>query len=247
MAKAIESIKRKNRLSVLGFPVDISKDFLVDAIQLHKRGGGQVVTLNSEMIMAAKSDQELAHSISSSELIIPDGAGIVWALSLQGLSVPRSPGIELARSLLMFAEANSWKVVLVGASPEVMNRLVEKFKIEMPCLQLKMTIHGYQTSEKWNEFEKEISALKPDLVLVALGMPKQETWSMRVRQGLPGLWIGVGGSFDIWAGFKKRAPKTFTSLHLEWLYRLIKEPARWQRMRSLPAFAWEVLRPTRNN
>ena len=247
MAKAIEKAKNKTRVEVLGFPIDICDDIQFSAIQLHSQGGGQVVTINAEMIMAAKADKKLAAAISASELVIPDGVGIVWALRLQGMGVPRSPGIELAKSLLVFAEENSWKVALVGASPEVMLRLREKLKKELPSLRLEMTIHGYQTKNAWRALESDLKQLRPDLVLVALGIPKQETWSMRLRESMPGLWIGVGGSFDIWAGVKKRAPKWLTSLHLEWMYRLVKEPSRWRRMLSLPAFAWEVLRPNRKN
>ena len=81
----------------------------------------------------------------------------------------------------------------------------------------------------------------PDLVLVALGVPRQETWSERMSVGQQGLWMGVGGSFDVWAGIKRRAPAWMCRLQIEWLYRLIQEPSRWRRMLSLPAFAWAVL------
>ena len=80
------------------------------------------------------------------------------------------------------------------------------------------------------------------LVLVALGVPRQETWSERVSSEQQGLWMGVGGSFDVWAGVKKRAPAWMCRYRIEWLYRLIQEPSRWRRMLSLPAFAWAVLR-----
>jgi N-acetylglucosaminyldiphosphoundecaprenol N-acetyl-beta-D-mannosaminyltransferase len=80
------------------------------------------------------------------------------------------------------------------------------------------------------------------LVLVALGVPRQETWIASLQRPLAGLWMGVGGSFDVWAGEKRRAPSWMCSLRIEWLYRLIKEPTRWRRMLALPAFAREVLR-----
>ena len=73
-------------------------------------------------------------------------------------------------------------------------------------------------------------------------MPRQETWINQLQGRSGGLWMGVGGSFDVWAGAKKRAPSWMSALQIEWLYRLIKEPGRWRRMLSLPAFAWEVLR-----
>ena len=81
-----------------------------------------------------------------------------------------------------------------------------------------------------------------DLVLVALGVPRQETWIQRLHHGQPGLWMGVGGSFDVWSGTKQRAPSWMGRFQIEWLYRLIQEPSRWRRMLALPAFAWAVLR-----
>ena len=86
---------------------------------------------------------------------------------------------------------------------------------------------------------------KPDLVLIALGVPRQETWSQRVCQGASGVWMGVGGSFDVWAGVKRRAPAWMCRWQIEWLYRLLQEPSRWRRMLSLPAFVWDVLRKGR--
>ena len=82
-------------------------------------------------------------------------------------------------------------------------------------------------------------------MLVALGVPRQETWIQELPEPRSGLWMGVGGSFDVWAGIKKRAPGWMGALQIEWLYRLIKEPSRWRRMLSLPAFAWAVLRERR--
>jgi N-acetylglucosaminyldiphosphoundecaprenol N-acetyl-beta-D-mannosaminyltransferase len=79
-------------------------------------------------------------------------------------------------------------------------------------------------------------------VLVALGVPRQETWIADLPGRDAGLWMGVGGSFDVWAGVKKRAPRWMGALQIEWLYRLWQEPSRWRRMLALPAFAWAVLR-----
>ena len=233
------------RYSILGIPADACPDALAAALELHRCGGGQIVTLNAEMTMVAREQVELGDVIRQAELVIPDGAGVVWALSRQGVRVPRSPGIELAADLLVHAERVGWRVVLVGASPEVMERLQERLRQRHPSLQLVLAVHGYQDSGAWPGIEQSIRALKPDLVLVALGVPRQETWSLRLRQGQPGLWMGVGGSFDVWSGTKKRAPAWMGRLQIEWLYRLIQEPTRWRRMLALPAFAWAVLNERR--
>ena len=228
--------------TVLGIPVSVCDDVLASAIALHGKGGGQIVTLNAEMTMAALADPALGAAIEAASLVIPDGSGVVWALGRQGLRVRRSPGIELARQLLEYGACHGWRVALVGASPDVMELLRQRLLAEIPGLDLAFTIHGYQAPELWPGIEAELQAAQPDLVLVALGVPRQETWVQRLHAGQSGLWMGVGGSFDVWSGTKERAPAWMGRLHIEWLYRLIQEPSRWRRMLALPAFALAELR-----
>jgi N-acetylglucosaminyldiphosphoundecaprenol N-acetyl-beta-D-mannosaminyltransferase len=226
---------------VLGVPVHVCPDVFEAAVALQARGGGQIVTLNAEMTMAAREDQALGAVIETAELVIPDGAGVVWALRRQGYRVRRSPGIELAHRLLAHAAQVNWRVALVGASPEVMASLVKRLRQDFPRLNLVLAMDGYQNAEAWSGLDRDVLAARPDLVLAALGVPRQETWIQRLHQGQPGLWMGVGGSFDVWAGTKQRAPAWMGALQIEWLFRLYKEPYRWRRMLALPAFAWAVL------
>ena len=227
---------------VLGVQVAVSPNVFAAALELKQHGGGQIVTLNAEMTMAAKADAALGSAIAHADLVIPDGAGVVWALGRQGYRVRRSPGIELARQLLVYAAAHRWRVALVGASPEVMDLLVARLRAEIPDLDVAFAIHGYQDPEQWPGIEQQLLAAQPDLVLAALGVPRQEIWIQHLHPGQPGLWMGVGGSFDVWSGCKQRAPEWMGRLQIEWLYRLIQEPSRWRRMLALPAFAWAVLR-----
>jgi len=230
-----------DRQQVLGMPVDVCPDVLMAAVELHRSGGGQLVTLNAEMTMTALAQPELGQAIQAAELVIPDGAGVVWALRRQRIRVRRSPGIELAHALLAHAAHHSWRVALVGASPAVMEQLTEQLPQQHPGLQLVMAVHGFHAPEAWPELEQQLLALKPDLVLAALGVPRQETWIQRLHQHQSGLWMGVGGSFDVWSGQKKRAPQWMGALQIEWLYRLLQEPSRWRRMLALPQFAWAVI------
>jgi N-acetylglucosaminyldiphosphoundecaprenol N-acetyl-beta-D-mannosaminyltransferase len=157
-------------------------------------------------------------------------------------AAPATAGpVELARRLLEHGARQGWRVALVGASPSTMERLQQRLAAEIPGLQLAMACHGYQGAESWPGIEQQLLNLRPDLVLVALGVPRQETWihGLRPRSGL---WMGVGGSFDVWAGMKKRAPGWMGALQIEWLYRLVQEPQRWRRMLALPEFAWAILR-----
>ena len=231
----------RRRVKILGVPVDACRDVSAAAVGLHARGGGRIVTLNAEMTMTARANQSLGAAIATADLVIPDGAGVVWALSRQGVRVVRSPGIELAWTLLGYAAAHGWRVALLGASPEVMEILRDKLPTTFPGLNLVLAVDGYQPEAAWSAIEAELSQQSPDLVLVALGVPRQETWSHQKQPGASGLWMGVGGSFDVWAGQKQRAPGWMCRLQLEWLYRLIQEPSRWRRMLVLPAFVWAVL------
>ena len=228
------------RSRVLEIPVDLC-DVRQRALQL-AQSGGQIITLNAEMTMAALENPALRGAIEQAELVIPDGAGVVWALGRQGHRVRRTPGIELARWLLDQAAAKAWRVALVGASPRVLERLRQRLLTELPTLRLVFAADGYGSSDAWPELQRQLLAAEPQLVLVALGVPRQETWIASLQRPLAGLWMGVGGSFDVWAGEKRRAPSWMCSLRIEWLYRLIKEPTRWRRMLALPAFAREVLR-----
>jgi N-acetylglucosaminyldiphosphoundecaprenol N-acetyl-beta-D-mannosaminyltransferase len=232
----------RRRCRVLDIPVDACRDVRAAALGLHARGGGRIVTLNAEMTMTARANPELRGAIASAELVIPDGAGVVWALSRQGVKVVRSPGIELAWTLLSYAAAHQWRVALIGASPEVMSALQQNLPDQLPGLNLVMAVHGYQPEETWPGLESQLLGLQPDLILIALGVPRQETWSQAIGSGVAGLWMGVGGSFDVWAGVKTRAPSWMGRFQIEWLYRLIQEPSRWRRMLSLPQFVWEVIR-----
>ena len=232
----------RRRCQVLGVPVDACRDVPAAAIGLHSSGGGRVVTLNAEMTMAARSHPELGRAIASAELVIPDGAGVVWALSRQNVRVLKTAGIELAWTLLGYAAAHGWRVALVGASPAVMGNLRRTLPEAFPGLKLVMAVDGYQPEQAWPEIEAALADQEPDLVLIALGVPRQEIWSHQQQIGKGGLWMGVGGSFDVWAGLKKRAPRWMCSLQIEWLYRLVQEPSRWRRMLVLPEFVWAVLR-----
>ena len=119
---------------------------------------------------------------------------MVWALSRQGVKVVRSPGIELALTLLSYAAAHRWRVALIGASPDVMSTLQQTLPDQLPGLNLVMTVHGYQPPEAWAGLESQLLGLQPDLVLIALGVPRQEIWSQTIGSGAAGLWMGVGGS-----------------------------------------------------
>lgn len=167
--------------------------------------GTHVVTLNTEMLMMGEKNPSLQTAIDEAELVIPDGAGIIIYLKLFGESHDRCPGIELAESLLHEIERNqsSKKVFFYGGKPGITTRAAQKF----PRVDIS-PYHGYLQLEEQAELLQNLEKQQPDVIYVGLGVPRQELWIREHRHLCPhAIWIGVGGSFDVWAGAKPRAPR----------------------------------------
>jgi N-acetylglucosaminyldiphosphoundecaprenol N-acetyl-beta-D-mannosaminyltransferase len=235
-----------SRQKVLGYPVDLVDEARALAIieaAWRAEKAMQVVTLNAEMVIAAQQDQRLDRIVRHAHLIIPDGAGVVWALRLSGHQAERLPGIDLASAILLSAASKGVRVALVGGRKEILDTLLDVLPARYPGLTTVAAHHGYFTGQEEPSLVEEIARTDPQLLLLALGVPKQEYFMDQWRSRFPkAVLMGLGGSFDVWAGSAKRAPQTFQKLHLEWLYRLIKEPWRFKRMSStLPKFGMQVL------
>jgi N-acetylglucosaminyldiphosphoundecaprenol N-acetyl-beta-D-mannosaminyltransferase len=232
------------QFSVLGLPVHILDDcagWLME--RLHQGLGSHVVTLNAEMAMQAEKNPALASAIKSAELVIPDGAGVVLYLRLRGKPVGRLPGIELAELLLQQAGKlpDLEPIFFFGGSPGVAAEAAANWQQKVNGLSI-VSQHGYLSKEQEQDLQETLKTMQPPIVFVGLGVPRQEFWIAQNRHLCPrSIWVGVGGSFDIWAGTKERAPAVFRDNHLEWLYRLYQEPWRWRRMLALPHFALKAL------
>lgn len=245
MQESVRAIAPR-QFSVLKMPVHLLDDYanwLAD--RLRQRAGCHVVTLNAEMTMQAEQNSALADVIRQAELVIPDGAGVVLYLRLYGKRVNRCPGIELAEQLLRHAStgADPNPVFFYGGAPDVAAQAATIWQQRLPGLKVAGTAHGYlKSEEELATLHQTLRTLQPRLVYVGLGVPRQELWIAQHRHLCPqAIWIGVGGSFDIWAGTKTRAPGWLRNNHLEWVYRLYQEPWRWRRMLALPKFAWRGL------
>jgi N-acetylglucosaminyldiphosphoundecaprenol N-acetyl-beta-D-mannosaminyltransferase len=229
-----------NRVKIQGLGIDnCSLDEAVDFAYTH---GGQVVTINPEMIYYAKKNPYFSDIISSAELVIPDGIGVEIGLKILGHKVKRIPGIELGKELIIKFSNNNKTVALIGAKPEVLKTAVKNLLSEIDNLNIVYAQHGYYEDE--DEVIASLSNVNPDLILVALGSPKQELFINKLKTKLPkSAMIGLGGSFDVWSGTVKRAPKIYQVLGLEWLYRTIKEPKRFKRIfPTLPLFILKVFK-----
>lgn len=229
-------------VTILGSPVHLHSDYgHWLRSQLNQKQGLHVVTLNAEMTMQAQRNPQLAQAIHNAELVIPDGAGVVLYLKLIGQSRKRQPGIELAQNLISQLSPQE-TVFCYGGKPEVIQQAARHLRQQYPQLNLSGVYHGYLSDNEHQQLLQELDQKQPAVILVGLGVPRQELWIQRHRHHCPqAIWIGVGGSFDIWAGVKPRAPKWMGDNHLEWAYRLYQEPWRWRRMLALPHFALKAL------
>ena len=230
----------RDLVKILGFNVDT---FTFDeAIEYAFNHHGQIVTINPEMISAAHSNPGFANIIDNADLIVPDGIGVELGLKILGHNVRRIAGIELGKELIIKFSKAGKKVAMVGAKPAVVDKAIENLKKEIPELNVVYSHDGYFKNDE--EILNDIAKAEPGLVLVALGSPKQEFFIHSLKDKLPNAtMIGLGGSFDVWAGVVERAPEIYQKLGLEWLYRTVKEPQRFKRIfPTLPLFVLKVFK-----
>ena len=189
-----------------------------------------IVTANPEIFCYGEKFKEVDKLLlDQNTTIIADGIGIKKSANILGYKVTeRITGIDLAIKLLDICNNNKYKLCLLGAEEEVLNKLIQVIKKDYPNIKLGTCMHGDIKNKDifFNKIKKE----NPDVCLVALGMPLQEELIYKhLNDFNKGIFVGVGGSFDVMSGVKKRAPKIFQKLNLEWLYRIIVEPKRIKR------------------
>ncbi len=200
-----------------------------------------IIAVNPEKVMKGEKNPDLRVLINSATYQIPDGVGILLASKLKGGQIrSRVTGVDMMERLLQFAQEEGHGVFLYGAKEEVVSKAADNIGNKYPGI----TISGYQNGYiKNNEaLIQQINASGAKLLFVAMGSPRQELW---IRENMPKLntlvYQGVGGSFDVFAGHVKRAPKLYRKFGIEWLYRLMKEPKRLKRQMALPQFLVKVL------
>ncbi|MCL5772807.1 MAG: WecB/TagA/CpsF family glycosyltransferase [Firmicutes bacterium] len=227
------------RVEILGLQVDrVNMEEVLQKTEEFIKDGGfhQVVTLGTEMAVTASYDKEFKEVINSAHLVVPDSVGILWAAKKKGKVLSeRVAGIDIIYRLSELAIKKGWSFYLLGAKPGIAEAAAENLCKFREGLKIAGTHHGYFTDDAG--VIEDIKRCKPDILLAAMGFPRQEKWIRNNREilGVP-VCIGVGGSFDVLSGKLKRAPDIFIKLGLEWFYRFFKEPSRFQRLMALPKF-----------
>ena len=235
----------RNIVNILGYGVDTfsfnqAKEYILNT-------KGQVITINPEMIECAEKNSEFAKIIKSAQLVVPDGIGIKLGFKILGHNVERIAGIDFGMALIKCFCSNNKKIAFIGSTANVVENAIHNIKNELPNLNVVYYHDGF-FDDKSVIYEQVIKS-QPDLVLVALGSPKQEFFIFELKDKLPdSVLIGLGGSFDVWAGAVKRAPKIFQNLGIEWLFRLISEPKRIKRIfPAIPLFIFKVIKERLKN
>lgn len=197
-----------------------------------------ICTANAEMIMNAQTDKELAYILNRSDLVVADGAGVLWAGEQLGTPFPeRVTGADFAAELLKKAAALSWPVYFLGGAPGVAAKAAKRFMETETSFTLAGCHDGYFDEEEEKKILEDIRKSGARLLLVGLGVPKQEKWLWNHKEELgPVLSMGIGGCFDVMSGNLPRAPLWMQNHRLEWAYRLYLQPSRIGRMMAIPKF-----------
>ncbi|NTX29618.1 WecB/TagA/CpsF family glycosyltransferase [Burkholderia pyrrocinia] len=226
-----------NRVEFFSCPIHLmSMNDTVDWIgaRVEKRQFTQHVVVNVAKIVNLQRDPELAASVRECDIVNVDGMGVVWGARLLGIPVPeRVAGVDLFDRLLALAEAKGLPVYLLGATPEVVERVVAVTAACYPRLPVAGYHHGYF----WDDEQAVVDDIRRSgarLLFVAITSPRKENFINRWKSQLGVDFVmGVGGTFDVVAGKVKRAPLWMQRSGLEWAFRVIQEPGRmWKRYLS---------------
>ncbi len=204
---------------------------LVDEV-IGSRKSLQIGVVNAAKVVNMDKDPELREAVLSSDIILADGAAVVWASKLLGTPLPeRVAGIDIMFGMFERGKAKGHRVFCLGATEEISQIVADNLARDYPGLILAGRHHGYFSEDEAQSIADQIRDSKADILLVAMTSPKKERFLAKwmAHMEVP-VCHGVGGSFDVYAGKVERAPESWQKLGLEWLYRVKQEPGRlWKR------------------
>lgn len=202
-----------------------------------------IYTPNSEILMEGYKDPSLKDILNRADLLIADGAGVVLASRILGINLPEKvSGVDLTRNSFSMERSRKIRYFIFGGKPGVAEAAAKNILEKYPQVEIAGYRNGYFSPEDEPDIINSINSSNADILLVALGAPRQENWIHKHKSSLNvKVCIGVGGSIDIFAGTAKLAPEFIRKNGFEWLYRLCQEPWRYKRMLKLPQFIFTVL------
>ena len=206
-----------------------------------------IVTLNPEGVVIAQENTDFISAVNQADLVVADGSWLVRAIRFLGEDLKeRVAGIDLLLDILSLCRDKSFSVYLLGSREDIVSDAKKNLEDRFPGINIAGFHSGYFDREEEIKIIEEIERLKPHLLVVGMGMPKQELWISRHRDLPVRLAIGVGGSFDVLSGIIPRAPHWMQASGLEWLYRILKDPKRIKRLSFIPEFSLLVLKSKLN-
>ena len=206
-----------------------------------------IVTADSSGIVHAQTDPELAELYETADLVTPDSAGVVWAMRRAGSPVPaRVSGVDIVDRVCAVSADRGWRIYFLGAAPGIAEEAAERMRLRHPGCNIVGARHGYFPTESDDVVAAEVAEAKPDILFVAMGIPRQEKF-IRATQDVIGAKVamGVGGTFDVFSGKVRRAPVFLQKMKMEWLWRLAQNPKKIGKVMLLPKFVSLILRERR--
>lgn len=228
--------------------LDGSRDEWLDALRniLSNDKKAFFITANPEIIMEAERNPEYKKILHKAEYLIPDGVGIQWASKRFHQPIDHViPGIELAEMMLAEANVKGYSIISYGAEPHIQSEFKKRMSKKYPNINWSGSFHGFVTDEEKNQIRDLCIRTQPDVVLVGLGMPLQEQWIASLIDHVDkGIYMGVGGTFDVLSGEVRRAPKLFRLLKIEWIYRVLTHKRGKKKLIDIFRFVVKVLKAT---
>jgi len=222
-------------INLFGIPISVvTQQQVLDKIHdvVSTKDTMHIGVVNAAKVVNMHRNKMLMDDVLSSDIILADGAAIVWASRLLGQPLPeRVTGIDLMYGIFEDGNRYKYRIYCLGATEEISERVAREISSKYPNLILAGRRNGYFSQDEEEAIAKEIKESNTDVLLVAMTSPKKENFLARWKStmGIP-IIHGVGGSFDVMAGKVERAPEIWRKLGLEWLYRVKQEPRRlWKR------------------
>lgn len=202
--------------------IDLVEQYVIKRVPLH------LIGVNANKINELNMNERLRQIVNSCGIINADGASVIMASRFLGKPLPeRVAGIDLMQSLVSLSERKGYSVYLLGAQQDIVEKTAEVLKTQHPKLNVVGIHNGYFKENDWPSISNEIKKTKPDFIFVGITSPMKEYLvEYLLDHGNNGVFMGVGGSFDVISGKIPRAPMWMQKMNLEWLFRVIQEPKR---------------------
>jgi len=237
---------KPSRIDILGVPVEVlTMSSLLGRIRelIHTGHCAAAYGLNAHSLRLAAADPSFLDELCRCDIVYADGASILLTARMLRASLPEKlTTTDIWPEACRLAATEGYSFFLLGGEPGLADAAGRKTLEKYPGLRIVGTHHGYFDFED-DRIVSVINAVRPDILWVGMGDPRQVLWTNAVRGKLEaGIIVTCGGMFKLLSGELKRAPASCHRYGFEWLYRITREPSLWRRYaEDLPSLAWRIL------